>query len=109
VRRPGRGLGDEALGRKRAVVSRAVDAARARLGADPVGAMASVGGLEIAAIAGFFAEAAEIGLTVVLDGFVATSGALVAERLRAGTGDAPDRGPSVGRAGDTPWPWPGSA
>jgi len=66
-------------------VSRAVDAARVRLGDDPVGAMASVGGLEIAAIAGFFAEAAGVGLTVVLDGFVATAGALVAERLRPGT------------------------
>jgi nicotinate-nucleotide--dimethylbenzimidazole phosphoribosyltransferase len=81
----GAGIGDEALGRKLVVVSRAVEAARARLGADPVGAMASVGGLEIAAIAGFFAEAAEIGLTVVLDGFVATAGALIAERLRPGT------------------------
>ncbi len=81
----GAGIGDVALGRKLAVVSRGVDAARARYGADPVGAMASVGGLEIAAIAGFFAEAAEVGLTVVLDGFVATSGALVAERLRVGT------------------------
>jgi nicotinate-nucleotide--dimethylbenzimidazole phosphoribosyltransferase len=81
----GAGIGDEGLGRKLAVVSRAVDGARTRLGVDPVGAMASVGGLEIAAIAGFFAEAAEIGLTVVLDGFVATAGALIAERLRAGT------------------------
>ena len=100
----GAGIGDEALGRKLAVVSRAVDAARARLGADPVGAMASVGGLEIAAIAGFFAEAAEIGLTVVLDGFVATAGALDRRTAPGGHRDEPDRGPPVGRAGTRPGP-----
>lgn len=83
----GRGAGadDGTLARKRAVVTAAVEAARPRLAADPERAVAAVAGLEIAAVTGFFQGAADAGLTVVLDGFVATAAALVAERLRPGT------------------------
>jgi nicotinate-nucleotide--dimethylbenzimidazole phosphoribosyltransferase len=92
----GRGAGaDEAtLIRKRAVVAAAVALQRPTLGGDGtcsahpedvLAAVAAVGGLEIAAMAGFFMAAAEYGLTVVLDGFIATAAALVAERLRPGT------------------------
>jgi len=86
----GRGAGadDPTLARKRAVVARAVDAARGRLAADPAAAVAAVAGPEIAAMAGFFQGAAELGLTVVLDGFIATAAALAAERLRPGTAGA---------------------
>jgi nicotinate-nucleotide--dimethylbenzimidazole phosphoribosyltransferase len=92
----GRGAGadDAILIRKRAVVAAAVASQRSTQDADrtwpprPVNvlaAVAAVGGLEIAAMAGFYMAAADHGLTVVLDGFIATAAALVAERLRPGT------------------------
>jgi nicotinate-nucleotide--dimethylbenzimidazole phosphoribosyltransferase len=77
----GRGAGadDVALARKRAVVEESVQRTCADFGADRKTAIAAVGGLEIAAMAGFYATAAAAGLTIVLDGFIATSAALVAE------------------------------
>lgn len=80
----GRGAGadDAALERKRRVVRDATAAARGLPQRDAIAALA---GLEIAALAGFFAESASLGMTVVLDGFIATSAALVAEALAPGT------------------------
>jgi nicotinate-nucleotide--dimethylbenzimidazole phosphoribosyltransferase len=94
----GRGAGadDDTLARKRAVVGAAVDAQRSILDGERTGlagpeevraAIAAVAGLEIAALAGFFMAAAEYGLTVMLDGFIATAAALIAERLRPGSAD----------------------
>jgi nicotinate-nucleotide--dimethylbenzimidazole phosphoribosyltransferase len=73
------------VARKQAVVARAVGSCRDQLDSDPAGAIAAVAGLEIAAMVGFFQGAAELGLTIILDGFIATSAALAAERLRPGT------------------------
>jgi nicotinate-nucleotide--dimethylbenzimidazole phosphoribosyltransferase len=83
----GRGAGadDEALDRKRQVVEEAVGRARRQEGGDRVAAMASVCGLEIAAMAGFFVAAHAAALTVVLDGYVASAAVLIAERLQPGT------------------------
>jgi nicotinate-nucleotide--dimethylbenzimidazole phosphoribosyltransferase len=44
-----------------------------------------VAGFEIIAMAGCFAAAAKQGVTLLLDGYVATAAALVAERLCPGT------------------------
>jgi nicotinate-nucleotide--dimethylbenzimidazole phosphoribosyltransferase len=66
-------------------VRAAVERELPRLDSDPEAALASVSGLEIAAMAGFYRRSAELGFTVVLDGFIATSAALVAERLWPGT------------------------
>jgi nicotinate-nucleotide--dimethylbenzimidazole phosphoribosyltransferase len=83
----GRGAGadDDSMARKRAVVAHAVEAQRDRLQGEPLAAIAAVAGLEIAALTGFFMAAADLELTVVLDGYIATSAALAAERLRPGT------------------------
>ena len=83
----GRGAGadDATLDRKRRVVARATDRVRAQLAADPTGAIAAVAGFEIVAMAGFFLEAHALGLTIVLDGMIATAAALIAETLRPGT------------------------
>ena len=48
---------------------------------DPIGALAAVGGLEIAGIAGLILGTAAARRPLVLDGFIATAGALVAARL----------------------------
>ncbi len=90
----GRGAGsdDAVLARKRAVVAGAVARARARarasLADEPRRAIAAVGGFEIAAMAGFYARGAALDATLLLDGYVATAAALVAERLAPGTGNA---------------------
>ncbi|MBC7818918.1 MAG: nicotinate-nucleotide--dimethylbenzimidazole phosphoribosyltransferase, partial [Planctomycetaceae bacterium] len=71
----GRGAGadDATLSRKRNIVEEAVARARALWNSDPLAAMASVAGLEIAAMAGFFVEASVAGMTVILDGSVASA------------------------------------
>jgi nicotinate-nucleotide--dimethylbenzimidazole phosphoribosyltransferase len=89
----GRGAGadDATLARKREIVANAAGRARETLAAEPPsarGAIAAVAGLEIVAMAGFYAAAARAGLTVVLDGFIATSAALIAEHLFPGTAAA---------------------
>jgi nicotinate-nucleotide--dimethylbenzimidazole phosphoribosyltransferase len=85
---PGAGAVGPTLERKRRVVRAAVARAAERLTHDPEWAMASVGGLEIAAMAGFYRQAAAARLVIVLDGFIATAAALVAERLWPGTVEA---------------------
>ena len=81
----GAGANDQALAIKTAIVAAATDRARGLILADARSAIAGVAGFEIAAMAGYFAEGAARGATLLLDGFVATSAALVAERLAAGT------------------------
>lgn len=76
---PGAGANETSLARKRTVVSQAVARAREMWPHDPIAAIASVAGLEIVAMAGFFAEAHRRGLTIILDGAIASSAALIAE------------------------------
>ena len=73
----GTGLDDEAVHHKVAVI----EAALRRHGPtadDPVGVLAAVGGLEIAALVGAMLAAAEARVPVVLDGFITGAAALVA-------------------------------
>ena len=83
----GRGAGadDAVMAIKRRIAHAAVD--RARLMPDRTG-IASVGGYEIAAMAGFYAAGAAAGMTLLVDGYVATAAALVAERLAPGSARA---------------------
>ena len=79
----GTGVDDETWARKVAVVRRAL--ARHRPDpADPVGALAAVGGLEHAALAGFLIGAAALRVPVVLDGLIACAAALAAHALAPG-------------------------
>lgn len=76
----GTGIADEVLARKVATVSDAL-ALHHLDPRDPIGALAAVGGLEIAALVGCALEAARHRLPVVLDGFVTNAAALVAVRI----------------------------
>jgi nicotinate-nucleotide--dimethylbenzimidazole phosphoribosyltransferase len=76
----GTGVDDQTLAHKRDVVSRAL-ARHARPGAGVADLLASLGGLEIAAITGGILEASECGLAVVVDGFIVSVAALAAVRL----------------------------
>jgi nicotinate-nucleotide--dimethylbenzimidazole phosphoribosyltransferase len=78
---PGAGASAATKARKHAVVAEAADRAGRRLARDPRGAIAEVCGYEIAAMAGAIDGGARAGITVVVDGFIATIAALVARRL----------------------------
>ena len=76
----GTGVDDETWARKVDVVRRAV--ARHRPDpADPVGVLATVGGLEHAALTGFLLGSAALRVPVVLDGVIACAAALAARAL----------------------------
>lgn len=75
----GTGVDDETLARKTAVVATAV--ARTESLDDVVDVLAEVGGLEHAGLAGLILGAAARGVPVLLDGVIAGSAALVAQRL----------------------------
>jgi len=76
----GTGIEDQALRHKVAVINRAL-AMHQPSAEDPVGALAAVGGLEIAGIAGIILGTAAARRPLLLDGFIATAGALVATAL----------------------------
>jgi nicotinate-nucleotide--dimethylbenzimidazole phosphoribosyltransferase len=76
----GTGIEDQALRHKVAVINRAL-ALHQPSAEDPVGALAAVGGLEIAGIAGLILGTAAARRPLLLDGFIATAGALVAVAL----------------------------
>ncbi len=76
----GTGVGDDVLVRKIATVQDALALHRPDPD-DPLGVLAVVGGLEIAALVGCVLEAARLGVPVILDGFVTNAAALVASRL----------------------------
>lgn len=76
----GTGIDDAAHARKREVVARALALHRPDP-ADGLDVLAKVGGLEIGAIAGFYLGCAAARKPVVVDGFIATAGALIAQAL----------------------------
>ncbi len=96
---PGTGVSGERLAAKRDAVRRAL--ARIRPGADPLGLLAEVGGLEIAGLVGVTLGGARAGRAVLTDGFIATAAALVAVRVCAPARDylfAAHRSPEPGHA-----------
>jgi len=76
----GAGVDAAGLARKTAAVRRALTLHQPDP-EDGIGVLASVGGFEIAMIAGFVLEAAVQKLPVVLDGFIATSAALAVKAI----------------------------
>ncbi|MFL6138282.1 MAG: nicotinate-nucleotide--dimethylbenzimidazole phosphoribosyltransferase [Frankiaceae bacterium] len=82
----GTGIDDAAWVRKAAAVRDAARRGRPHVAA-PVALLAAVGGADIAAMAGFLAQAALRRTPVVLDGVVSAAAALVADRLAPGAAD----------------------
>ena len=76
----GTGIDDAMLAHKVTVIESALRR-HAPDATDPVGALAAVGGLEHAALAGFLLGAAALRIPVVLDGVIAGAAALVAAAL----------------------------
>ncbi len=84
----GTGIDDAMLDQKRSIVAAAV--ARLRPSAEPRAraVLAEVGGLEIAALAGYIATAAKAGIPVLLDGVITLAAACAAESMWPGTMDS---------------------
>jgi len=76
----GTGVGGDALARKVAAVAKALEVNRPDP-ADALGVLAAVGGLEIGAIAGAILAAAKHRIPTLIDGYIATAGALIAHGL----------------------------
>jgi len=82
----GTGVDDAGLLRKAEVIDRAI----VRNGPDirdPIGVLATVGGLEIGGIAGLVIGGAARRIPVVVDGFISTAGALIATALKPAISD----------------------
>jgi len=77
---PGTGLDAEGVSRKAQFIIRAIE--RHGSSREPFEALASLGGFEIAALAGAIIGAARRGIPVLVDGFIVTSAALAAVRMR---------------------------
>jgi len=77
----GTGIDDEALRRKVHAIERALEVNAPERG-DPIGVLAGVGGLEIAALVGVIVGAAAARIPVLLDGFITAASALVGASLR---------------------------
>ncbi|MEG0821463.1 MAG: nicotinate-nucleotide--dimethylbenzimidazole phosphoribosyltransferase [Burkholderiaceae bacterium] len=79
----GAGAGVNAAGieRKRAVIDQALARAAANSPADVIDWLAEVGGLEIAAMAGYYLEGAAQGVPVLIDGFITTAAAIATVRI----------------------------
>jgi nicotinate-nucleotide--dimethylbenzimidazole phosphoribosyltransferase len=80
----GAGLDDEGVARKARVIAAALQRNTPRPD-DPVGALASVGGFEIATMAGFYIGAAASRLPVMVDGFITSAAALAAIAIEPAT------------------------
>ena len=76
----GTGIDDATHRRKVAVIRRAVELA-APDAADPLGTLASLGGLELAGLAGLVIGCAARRVPVLMDGFISTAAALAATRV----------------------------
>ncbi len=82
----GTGIDDDRLAHKMAVISKALEVNRERLGS-PLEALGAVGGLEIAGICGLILGGAAARVPVVVDGFISSAGALVACRMKPEVSD----------------------
>ena len=83
----GTGIGDAELQRKIAVIDAALTRARNDPASDPLSTLASLGGLEIAALAGFIVGGAAARVPVLIDGVIAAAAAVVAGSLAPGCVD----------------------
>jgi nicotinate-nucleotide--dimethylbenzimidazole phosphoribosyltransferase len=82
----GTGVDDAGLARKVAAVRRALEV-NAEAAAEPLGALAALGGLEIAGLVGVILEAASLRRPVIIDGFISTAAALAAAAVAPGCRD----------------------
>ncbi|WP_299013833.1 nicotinate-nucleotide--dimethylbenzimidazole phosphoribosyltransferase [uncultured Photobacterium sp.] len=76
----GTGIDDSQLQRKQALITQALDLHRTQL-KDPLSILACLGGFEIAQITGGMLKAAELKMSVLVDGFISTAAAMLATAM----------------------------
>ena len=79
----GTGLDDEGVLHKTAVIARAISLHRPQINS-PLDALRRVGGFEIAALTGAYIHGAQLGLPLLIDGFISSAAALAAEHIVPG-------------------------
>lgn len=79
---PGTGISEDGVKLKQKVIASALALHSEELG-DPLKVLQCLGGFEIAALAGSYIYCAQIGIPIIIDGFIATAAALVAIHLNA--------------------------
>ena len=77
----GTGIRAEQLAHKKQVIDQALALHQDYVAGDAFKALCAVGGLEIAAMTGAYIRCAQIGMPMVIDGFISSASALVAVRL----------------------------
>jgi nicotinate-nucleotide--dimethylbenzimidazole phosphoribosyltransferase len=77
---PGTGLDADGVHKKATLIQSAIDFHQAHLNS-PLSILQFLGGFEIAALVGSYLECGKQGLPVIIDGFISTVAALLAERL----------------------------
>src|SRR5205823_2953058 len=93
----GTGISDEMLARKARIVENA--ARRTDGWLDPVSILSEVGGLEIAALAGFIVGGVAAGVPVLVDGVITAAALLVASAVGPGVAERCGGGQRSGEAG----------
>ena len=78
---PGTGLDAQGVTHKGQVIEAAL-AKHADAMTSPVEALRHVGGLEIAALVGAYIRAAQVGMAILVDGFITTSAAILASKIQ---------------------------
>ena len=78
---PGTGLDAQGVSHKGQVIEAAL-AKHAAAMTGPVEALRHVGGLEIAALTGAYIRAAQVGMAILVDGFITTSAAILAAKIQ---------------------------
>lgn len=82
----GTGLDSEGIRHKTAVIAQALSHHQSLIDA-PLEALRRLGGFEIAALTGAYIRGAQIGLPLLIDGFIGTAAALAAESISPGCKD----------------------
>ena len=84
---PGTGLDQQGVQHKLNVIRRALEQHTAQLDKDALIVLQTLGGFEIAATVGAYLTCAKQGIPVLIDGFISTVAALIAEKIQAGCKD----------------------
>lgn len=83
---PGTGLDKQGITHKTSLLKKAIEKHQQQL-TDPLEVLRYLGGFEIAAMTGAYLYCAQHGLPVVIDGYIATSAALIADKLLPNASD----------------------
>lgn len=77
---PGTGLDDDKVKQKAGIIQAALTTHRGQLNS-PLNVLQYLGGFEIAALVGAYIHCAKVGLPILIDGFISSVAALLAQRL----------------------------